>query len=149
VALGDFLDRLGPTLASGILLAILTAATTAIVVGRDHVAASNVRLGNHDAEIARLRADLESFRAPGGRFTVHDGARLQGQLDDHERRLREQETRPPRLSQALTVAVEDVQELKEKCLINAEAVKHLSSEQERLCQRLRQCDAPAERRSQR
>jgi hypothetical protein len=145
VALGDFLDRLGPTLASGILLAILTAATTAIVVGRDHVAASNVRLGNHDAEIARLRADLESFRAPGGRFTVHDGARLQGQLDDHERRIREQETRPPRLSPALTGAVDDIAELKEKCTICGEAIKHITSEQDRLCQRLRQCDAAPRR----
>jgi hypothetical protein len=100
-----------------------------------------VRFGHYDADIAKLRSDLESFRAPGGRFTVHDGARLQGQLDDHERRLREQETRPPRLSPALTGAVEDIAELKEKCLINAEAIKHILTEQERLCARLRQCDA--------
>jgi hypothetical protein len=104
-----------------------------------------VRFGHYDADIAKLRSDLESFRAPGGRFTVHDGARLQGQLDDHERRLREQETRPPRLSPALTGAVEDIAELKEKCLINAEAIKHILGEQERLCARLRQCDAAPRR----
>jgi hypothetical protein len=141
VALGDFLDRLGPTLATGIILALLGGAATVVVAWRDFASASTVRLGALDTEFARLRADLESFRAPGGRFTVHDGARLQGQLDDHERRLREQETRPPRLNPALNDVLGDVQELKEKCLINTEAIKHILTEQERLCARLRQCDA--------
>jgi hypothetical protein len=53
------------------------------------------------------------------------------------------------LNPALNDVLGDVQELKEKCLINAEAIKHIVNEQERLCQRLRQCDAPAERRLQR
>jgi hypothetical protein len=39
----------------------------------------------------------------------------------------------------------DVQELKEKCLISAEAIKHILGEQDRLCVRLRQCDAAPRR----
>ena len=141
MALGDFLDRLGPTLATGIILALLGGAATVVVAWRDFASASTVRLSALDAEFARLRADFESFRAPGGRFTKHDGDRHQAQLDDHERRLREQETRPPRLNSALNDMLGDVQELKEKCLINAEAIKHILTEQDRLCARLRQCDA--------
>jgi hypothetical protein len=141
VGLGNFLDKLGPTLASGILLGILTAATTAVMVGRDHIAASDVRARNFDVELTRLRSDFEEFRKPGGRFTRADGDRHQAVLDDHERRLREQETRPPRLNPALSGVVQDVEELKERCLINMENIKHILSEQERLCARLRQCDA--------
>jgi hypothetical protein len=143
VALGDFLDRLGPTLAAGIILALLGGAATVVVAWRDFTAASTVRLGALDAEFSRLRADFESFRAPGGRFTRSDGDRHQAILEDHERRLREQEIRPPRLSPALNDVASDVQELKERCLINTETIKHILGEQERLCQRLRQCDAAA------
>ena len=140
MALGDFLDRLGPTLATGIILALLGGAATVVVAWRDFTAASTVRLGILDAEFSKLRADFEEFRRPGGRFTRLDGDRHQAILEDHERRLREQETRPPRLNPALNDVLGDVQELKEKCLINAETIKHILNEQERLCARLRQCD---------
>jgi chromosome segregation ATPase len=139
VAFGDFVDKLGPTLASGIILALLVGTTSTTLAWRDHAASSTVRFSNYDAELAKLRSDLDGFRAPGGRFTKHDGDRLQEQLNDHEKRLREQETRPPRLSPALVDAVDDIKELRDRALICGEALRQLRENQEQLCQRLQGC----------
>lgn len=138
-SLGDFLDKLGPTLTTGILLGVLTGTATTLMAWRDHTAASAVRFSGYDAELARLRADLDEFRKPGGRFTRRDGDEHRLILDDHERRLREQETRPPRLNPALVDAVGDIQELRDKVIVCTEALRHTHDEQERLCQRMQGC----------
>jgi hypothetical protein len=138
-SLGDFLDKLGPSLATGILLGVLTGTATTLMAWRDHTAASAVRFSGYDTELARLRSDFDEFRKPGGRFTKSDGDSHKAILDDHERRLRDQETRPPRLNPALTDAVDDIKELRDKATLCGEALRHLREDQERLCQRMQGC----------
>lgn len=127
-----FVEKLGPPLATGIVLAILTGAATAIVAWRDHVASSTVRVGHLADDIAALRADFESFRNPGGRFTRHDGDRHWSRMDELDKRLREQESRPPRLNPAL----DDVRVTMTTC---TEQMRQVIKEQDRLCERIRAC----------
>lgn len=139
MAIGDFFDKLGPPLATGLILALLTAAATALVAWRDHVSASTVQLAYLDDAVSQLRADFNSFRAPGGRFTRTDGDAHKAIIEDHERRLREQETRPPRLNPLLEKTQELVEELQTKVIVHGETLRHITVEQERLCQRIQAC----------
>ena len=78
MGIASVLDKAGPALATGIVLALLTGAASAVMAWRDLASASAVRFGNIATELERLRADLDGFRAPGGRFTAHDGQHLIG-----------------------------------------------------------------------
>ncbi len=98
-----------------------------------------MRFGYVTAELERLRADLETFRSPGGRFTYHDGERHWARMDDLDRRLREQEVRPPRLNPALDGVAKDVAEIESRLAVLTEKLRHIEAEQERLCQRLQAC----------
>ena len=133
------LDKAGPALASGIILGILGAAATSALAWRDLLSTSTVRFGSIDAEIQRLRTDLDSFRAPGDRFTKHDGERLQLELFKLDERLRVQEMRPPRLNPALEEHERECQHIHDMVLRHEEQLKHLVMEQERLCSRLQAC----------
>ena len=133
------LDKAGPALATGILLAVLTAAASTVVAFRDLSAASAVRFGNIATELERLRGDLESFRAPGGRFTAHDGDRHWQRMDQLDARIREQENRGPRLTPALEKMEERVRTLEQRIAVLEGTMDHLEAEQERLCQRLQAC----------
>lgn len=135
----SFLDKLGPPLATGIVLALLGGAATITMAWRDLASSSAVRFGNVTADIERLRADLDSFRAPGGRFTKHDGDRLQEQINRLDDRVRLQETRPPRLNDGLADMSKRVEELQRTVDRLEERLKHLAQEQERICQRLAAC----------
>jgi chromosome segregation ATPase len=98
-----------------------------------------VRFSGIAAELERLRADLESFRAPGGRFTAHDGDRHWQRMDDLDKRIREQEMRPPRLNPGLDEVKRDVSELELRVGVLNEQLRHIEQEQDRLCQRLAAC----------
>jgi uncharacterized small protein (DUF1192 family) len=98
-----------------------------------------VRFGYVTAELERLRADLESFRAPGGRFTAHDGDRHWQRMDELDRRLREQEMRPPRLNPALDGVAAKVNDLERTVDRLEDRLAHIKAEQDRLCERLAAC----------
>jgi predicted nucleic acid-binding Zn-ribbon protein len=121
----SFIDRLGPTLTSGLIIAFLSAASLGAVAIRDLVITTNVELSHLKGEYASLRTELDKFQAPGPRFTKDDGDRHQEQLNDHERRIREQETRPPRLNPA-------IEKLEDK-------VEFIQRQQSELCRRLKDC----------
>jgi uncharacterized coiled-coil protein SlyX len=122
----SFIDRLGPTLTSGLLVAFLSAASLGAISIRDLVITTNVDNAYVKGELDRIRSDLNGFKAPGGRFTKEDGDRHQNKLDELERRIREQETRPPRLNPALEKLEEKVHAIEDK--------------QSELCQRLKDCN---------
>ena len=98
-----------------------------------------MRFGHITAELERLRGDLDSFRAPGDRFTKHDGERLQAELFKLDERIRAQEMRPPRLNMALEEHEKDCQHIHDMALRHEEQIKHIGQEQERLCARLQAC----------
>jgi len=139
VGIASVLDRAGPALATGIVLALLTGAASTVVAWRDLSSASAVRFGHITAELERLRGDLDSFRAPGDRFTKHDGERLQAELFKLDERIRAQEMRPPRLNMALEEHEKDCQHIHDMALRHEEQIKHIGQEQERLCARLQAC----------
>lgn len=139
MGIAAILDKAGPTLATGIVLAFLGAAATSALAWRDLLSTSSVRFSVVTAELERLRGDLENFRAPGGRFTAHDGDRHWQRMDDLDRRIREQETRAPRLNPALDAVKDEVDDLEHRVTILEERVKMIASEQDRLCQRMQSC----------
>jgi chromosome segregation ATPase len=122
----SFFDRLGPTLASGLTVAFLSAASLGAVAIRDLVVTTNVELSYLKGDITELREELSKFKLPGPRFTKDDGDRHQLQLDDHEKRLREQELRPPRANPALEKLTTKVEEIERR--------------QAELCSRIRDCN---------
>ena len=133
------LDKAGPALASGIILAVLAAAGSSALAWRDLLSTSDVRFGHVNTDLERLRADLEAFRSPGGRFTAHDGDRHWARMDDLDRRLREQEMRPPRLTPGLDKAETRLSDLERRIAAAERSIEHIEAEQERLCTRLAQC----------
>jgi uncharacterized coiled-coil protein SlyX len=139
VGIAAVLDKAGPALATGIVLALLTGSASVVVAWRDLSSTSAVRFGYVSAELERLRADLEGFRAPGGRFTAHDGERHWQRMDDLDRRLREQEVRPPRLNPALDGVTTKVAELERAVDRLEDRVAALKEEQQKLCDRLQAC----------
>jgi chromosome segregation ATPase len=142
VGIAAVLDKAGPALASGLILAVLGAAATSALAWRDLLSTSTVRFGHVSAELERLRADLESFRAPGGRFTSHDGDRHWQRLEDLDKRLREQEMRPPRLNPALDGLQSKVADLERAVDRLEDRAVQLKEEQQRLCDRLAACKEP-------
>jgi hypothetical protein len=142
VGIAAVLDKAGPALATGIVLALLTGSASVVVAWRDLASASAVRFGYVTAELERLRADLEGFRAPGGRFTAHDGDRHWQRMDDLDKRLREQEMRPPRLNPALDGLQAKVAELERAVDRLEDRALQIKEEQQRLCDRLAACKEP-------
>jgi predicted nuclease with TOPRIM domain len=121
-----FIDRLGPTLTSGLVIAFLSATSLGAVALRDLVVTSNVDIAYIKGDLDHIRNEFEKFKSPGPRFTKDDGDRHQAKLDELERRLREQETRPPRLNPTL-------EKLEDK-------VDDIAQKQAELCQRLKDCN---------
>ena len=76
-----FVDKLGPTLTSGLIVALLSASSLGAVALRDLVVTSNVDIAYLKSDLQGLRDDLSQFKAPGSRFTAEDGARLDIRLD--------------------------------------------------------------------
>ena len=139
MGIAAILDKAGPSLASGVILAILAAAGSSALAWRDLLSTSDMRFSQHAAELERLRSDFESFRAPGGRFTKHDGDRLQAELLKLDDRIRVQEMRPPRLNEALDEHMKECREWHDMVVSHDRDIKHIVYEQERLCQRLQAC----------
>lgn len=133
------LDKAGPALASGLILAILGAAATSALAWRDLLSTSTVRFGTIASELERLRTDLEAFRSPGGRFTSHDGDRHWARIDDIDRRLREQETRAPRLNPALEKAQDKMAEIEHRLIVAESRLERMAHEQDLLCSRIAAC----------
>ena len=136
------LDKAGPALATGIVLALLTGAASVVVAWRDLASTSSVRFGYVTAELGQIRAELDSFRAPGGRFTKHDGDRLQEQINRLDDRVRLQEMRPPRLNNDLADVAKRLDAVERQTDVLEERQRHIIAEQERLCQRLQACQGP-------
>ena len=136
------LDKAGPALASGLILAILGAAATSAMAWRDLLSTSAVRFSHVTTELERLRADLEGFRAPGSRFTAHDGDRHWQRMDELDKRLREQEMRPPRLNPALDGVTAKVADLERSVDRLEDRLQQIRDEQQRLCDRLAACKEP-------
>jgi uncharacterized coiled-coil protein SlyX len=101
-----------------------------------------VRFGHVTTELERLRADLEAFRSPGGRFTAHDGDRHWQRLEDLDKRLREQEMRPPRLNPALDGVTAKVADLERSVDRLEDRLQQIREEQQRFCDRLAACKEP-------
>ena len=139
MGIAAILDKAGPSLASGVILALLAAAGSSALAWRDLLSTSDVRFSQHTAELERLRADFESFRAPGGRFTKHDGDRLQAEIFKLDDRIRAQEMRPPRLNEALDEHIRDCAAWHDMVIGHDKDIKHIMAEQERLCARLQAC----------
>lgn len=78
----SFFDRLGPMLSSGLVVTIGSALVIGAVAVRDLVVVASNDIEHLAADVARLRQDLDTFRAPGDRFTKHDGERLAGEIDE-------------------------------------------------------------------
>ena len=139
MGIAAILDKAGPALATGIVLAVLTGAASVVVAWRDLSSASAVRFSHIATELERIRADFEAFRAPGGRFTKHDGDRLASDIQRLDDRVRAQEMRPPRLNEALADHEKECQPVHDAVLRHEEQLRHIVQEQERLCARLQAC----------
>lgn len=134
-----FIDRLGPTLTSSLVVTGLAALTVGAVAVRDLVLASTNELAHLSADVGKLRDDIERFKAPGGRFTSHDGDRHWSRMDDLDKRLREQESRPPRLSPELREAMGELRDMEHDMTTAKTQIQHILTEQGRLCERVRAC----------
>ena len=139
MGIASVIDKAGPALVTGITLALLGGAATVTMAWRDLSSTSTVRFSQFATELERLRADFDTFRAPGGRFTKHDGDRLEAQVARLDERLHVQEQRPPRLNPALDEALKQVDEIEHRVTILEQTAAHIRAEQERLCQRLLSC----------
>lgn len=106
------LDKAGPALASGIILAVLAAATSAALAWRDLQSTSGVRWSWVTEQISDLRGEC---------------GKRESQLADLERRIREQETRPPRLGSGLEAAIEHVHDNRRTLSVLEERVKSLEN----------------------
>jgi outer membrane murein-binding lipoprotein Lpp len=149
VGIAAVLDKAGPALATGIVLAVLGGAASVVMAWRDLAGTSAVRfeyvaseLSRQRADVAQLRSDFESFRQPGDRFTASDGRRHQELLDGLEKRLRDQEMRPPRLNPALDGVTTKVAELERSVDRLEDRLQQIREEQQRLCDRLAACKEP-------
>jgi hypothetical protein len=134
-----FFDKLGPTLSSALIVALLSATSLGAVALRDMVVTTNVDLTYIKGELARVRVELDDFKRPGGRFTKDMGDDHKRILDDHERRLREQEARPPRLNTALEKHEEECRPVHDMVIAHDKDIQHIIAEQGRLCSRLQAC----------
>jgi TolA-binding protein len=110
-------DYLGPGLSSAFATLIVTGVVWGAVAVRD---------------MARSTADRVSA--------------LEQRDSDHEQRLRQQEQRPPRLNASLDELREKcesidslVDQCRERSAVMQETLRHVQSEQERLCQRVQSC----------
>lgn len=79
-----FVDRLGPTLTSGLIIAVLSATSLGAVSVRDLVITTNVDIAYLKSELDVVRAELEKFKSPGGRFTAADGAKHEVRIEKLE-----------------------------------------------------------------
>lgn len=79
-----FVDRLGPTLTSGLIIAVLSATSLGAVSVRDLVITTNVDIAYLKSELDVVRAELEKFKSPGGRFTATDGAKHEARIEKLE-----------------------------------------------------------------
>ena len=125
--------------AAVILAASITGGAVALASLRDSVVAGSVTHDGLRADVERLRTELDAFRNPGGRVTAHDGDRHWSAIMDIDKRLREQEMRPPRLNPALEKAKEDLSEVISRVRDIERRAEYIAKEQDRLCERLRSC----------
>jgi hypothetical protein len=79
-----FIDRLGPTLTSGLIIAVLSATSLGAVSIRDLVITTNVDIAYLKSELSTVRTELEKFKSPGGRFTATDGAKHETRIEKLE-----------------------------------------------------------------
>ena len=79
-----FIDRLGPTLTSGLVIAFLSAASLGAVAIRDLVITTNVDIAYLKSDITSVKSELEKFKSPGGRFTAADGAKHDTRIEKLE-----------------------------------------------------------------
>ena len=79
-----FIDRLGPTLTSGLIIAVLSATSLGAVSVRDLVITTNVDIAYLKSELVAVRSELEKFKSPGGRFTAADGAKHETRIEKLE-----------------------------------------------------------------
>ena len=143
MGIASVLDKAGPALATGIVMAILAGAASTYVAVRSHIDASDVWQSGVERAVSQLRSDLEAFRSPGGRFTTHDGERHWQRMDQLDERIRAQEQRPPRLNPALDDAMKEMREMESRVIVLEQSIRHIVVEQERLCQRLMACKGSA------
>ena len=102
-----FVDRLGPTLTSGLIIAVLSATSLGAVAVRDLVITTNVDLAYLKSDIDGVKSALESFKKPGGRFTAEDGAR-------HETRIEKLEAASQACQEAKTRLQIEIEHLKQE-----------------------------------
>ena len=79
-----FIDRLGPTLTSGLIIAVLSATSLGAVAVRDLVIATNVDIAYLKSDLTNVKSELEKFKSPGGRFTAADGAKHDTRIEKLE-----------------------------------------------------------------
>jgi len=79
-----FVDRLGPTLTSGLIIAVLSATSLGAVAVRDLVITTNVDIAYLKSDITNVKSELEKFKSPGGRFTAADGAKHDTRIEKLE-----------------------------------------------------------------
>jgi hypothetical protein len=116
----QFITRVGVNL-SAALLAAFVIGLSAVAVGiRDSVNISELDRTSVKSDISELRAEFNSFRNPGDRFTAAMGAKLEARID--------------KLEQADTAANEKCSELRYR-------VQQIEEKQKELCVRIKTCES--------
>jgi septal ring factor EnvC (AmiA/AmiB activator) len=110
VGIATVLDKAGPALASGIVLALLAGATSSALAWRDLQSTSGVRWSWVTEQIANLRGECGERHA---------------EIAGLDARIREQETRPPRLNPGLANAETRLNTLEREVSVLAERIKAL------------------------
>lgn len=115
----QFISRVGVNL-SAALLAAFVIGVSAIAVGiRDSVNISELDRSSVKSDLSELRAEFNSFKNPGDRFTAAMGAKL--------------ETRIDKLEQGDIVANEKCSELRYR-------LQQIEEKQKEICDRVRACE---------
>ena len=113
-----FVEKLGPTLTSALVITVGSGVVYGAVAIRDLVVVAINDVAHLTTELNRIRADLDSFRRPGDRHTKAEGLIQDARLDALEQKV-------------------------EKCgESRAEVVQrlaHIEKEQDRVCQRIAPC----------
>ena len=118
-------DRLGPSVSSGLIIAVVSALAIGAVALRDMVNTSSVEQSHLISDVAQLRKDLDVFRSPGDRFTAADGQR-------HATMLASNKDEIERLRDTVSGIRERVSVIEHEA-----AIARL--EREKICERIKQC----------
>lgn len=119
IGIKQFVSRVGVNLSAALLAAFIIGMSAVAVGIRDSVNLSELDRTSVKSDLSELRAEFNSFRNPGDRFTAAMGAKLEARID--------------KLEQNDVAANEKCSELRYR-------IQQIEEKQKEICDRVRACE---------